>query len=328
VVGGTWAGAAIAFFAVALGTLSLTLLFEWLRESRRQKQVREQLRRLTSEGLGSDLPDAASMYRKVAGRDSALVRMLAERLPRLGDVKTLIEQADLHWSVQTYLTLTVGFGLAFGLAAFIPTRDLLVALLPAGFGAMLPYLYLRRRRAHRLHMFEEHLPEAIDLLGRALRAGHPFTAGLRMVAEEAPEPEGSEFRRVFEEQRFGMPVEESLYALADRVPLVDVRIFLSAVLIQREVGGNLAEILDKLASIIRARFTLQRQLRVITAQGRMSGYVLGALPIALGLMVFALNPEMMIRFVTSDTGRMLMLFAAVMQIIGFVWIRRIVDIKM
>jgi len=326
VVAPTWAGAAVAFLAVALGTLSLTLLFEWVRESRRQKQVAEQLRRLATEGFGTE--DTAALYRRGEGRDSKWVRGLSERLPRLRDVGTLIEQADLAWSVQTYLTLSAGFALALGLAVFVPTRSLLFAVLPAGLGALLPYLYVRHKRTRRMRAFEEHLPEAIDLLGRALRAGHPFTSGLRMVADEAMEPNATEFRRVFEEQRFGMPLDESLYALADRIPLVDVRIFISAVLIQREVGGNLAEILDKLASVIRSRFTLQRQLRVITAQGRMSGYILGALPIALGFVVFALNPEMMIRFATSSAGRFLMLFAAVMQIVGFLWIRRIVDIKM
>ncbi|MET0396550.1 MAG: type II secretion system F family protein [Longimicrobiaceae bacterium] len=320
----TWAGAGVAFLAVALGTLSLTLLFEWARESRRQKQVAEQLRRLATEGFGAEA--TASLYRR-SGRESRWVRSLARRLPRLGDVSTLIEQADLTWGVQTYLTLSAGLALALGLAVFIPTRSLL-ALPPAGLGALLPYLYLRRKRAQRLHAFEEHLPEAIDLLGRALRAGHPFPSGLRMVAEEAMEPNATEFRRVFEEQRFGMPLDESLYALADRIPLVDVRIFISAVLIQREVGGNLAEILDKLSSVIRSRFTLQRQLRVITAQGRMSGYILAALPVALGFVLFVLNPEAMMLFVSHPAGRLLMLFAGMMQIVGFVWIRRIVDIKM
>lgn len=325
-VASTWTGAAVAFLAVALGTLSLTLLFEWARESRRRRQVAEQLRRLAAEGFGGG--EATAGLLRSSGRESRWVRSLARRLPRLADVSILIEQADLAWGVQTYLTLSAGFALALGLTVFLPTHSLLAAVPPAGLGALLPYLYVRRRRARRLHAFEEHLPEAIDLLGRALRAGHPFPSGLRMVAEEAMEPNATEFRRVFEEQRFGMPLDESLYALADRIPLVDVRIFISAVLIQREVGGNLAEILDKLSTVIRSRFTLQRQLRVITAQGRMSGYILAALPVALGFVLFMLNPEAMVRFVTSPAGRFLMLFAGVMQVVGFVWIRRIVDIKM
>ena len=126
--------------------------------------------------------------------------------------------------------------------------------------------------------FEEMLPEAIDLLGRAIRAGHPLSAGLKMVADETTEPIASEFRRTFEEQRFGLPFEDALLAMADRVSLIDVRILTTAILIQREVGGNLAEVLDNLANVIRVRFTIRRQLRVYTAQGRFSGYVLAAAP--------------------------------------------------
>ena len=323
-----WTGAVIAFLAVGLGTLSVALIFEWMRETRRQKAVEVQLKRLAEEGLGSAGAATKAMYRRSEEQVPKWLRPFTERMPHMRDLQIMLDQAELQWSAQTYVTLAAGFALALGLAVFIPTRNLFVALPAAALGAMLPHLYVRRKRNQRMLAFEEHFPEAIDLLGRALRAGHPFTSGLRMVAEEAHEPEASEFRRVFEEQRFGMPMEESLYALADRVPLVDVRIFISAVLIQREVGGNLAEILDKLSQLIRERFKLQRQLRVITAQGRMSGYILGALPIALGLMVFALNPEMMIRFATSSVGRFLMLFAAFMQIVGFLWIRKIVDIKM
>lgn len=327
-VGAGWVGAAIAFLAIGLATVSAALFLEWVREVRERRKVQEQLRRLAEEGLGSGFADANALYRGSGRRDPRWLREAAERMPRLRDLRILIEQADLKWSVQTYLTLAVGFALAAGLLVYIPTRSLLFAVPCAALGAVLPHLHVRRKRERRMRAFEEHLPETIDLLGRALRAGHPLTSGLRMVAEEASEPERSEFRRVFEEQRFGMPLDESLYALADRVPLVDVRIFLSAVLIQREVGGNLAEILDKLSTVIRARFTLQRQLRVITAQGRMSGYILGALPIALGFMMLAINTDAMISFVTSAGGRYLMLAAGVSQILGFIWIRRIVDIKM
>ncbi|HEX8276635.1 MAG TPA: type II secretion system F family protein [Longimicrobiaceae bacterium] len=327
-VGAGWTGAAIAFLAVGLGTLSLALFVEWVRQVRGRRKVVEQLRRLTDEGMGSNLPDTDSLYRRAPGRDPRWLRDATEHMPRVRDLRAHIEQADLHWSVQTYLTLACGFALAGGLLVYIPTGSLLFALPVAALGSLIPHVYVQRKRTRRLRAFEEHLPETIDLLGRALRAGHPLTAGLRMVAEEASEPAATEFRRVFEEQRFGMPLDESLYALADRVPLVDVRIFLSAVLVQREVGGNLAEILDKLASVIRARFTLQRQLRVITAQGRMSGYILGVFPVALGFMMLALNTDAMIRFVTSTGGRYLMLGAGFMQIVGFLWIRKIVDIKM
>jgi tight adherence protein B len=176
-------------------------------------------------------------------------------------------------------------------------------------------------------MFEEQLPEAIDLIGRAIRAGHPLSAGLKMVSDESRDPVKSEFRQLFEEQRFGLPFEDSMYGMADRVPIVDVRILITAILIQREVGGNLAEVLDNLSSVIRERFKIRRQLRVITAQGRLSGYILAALPIAVGLAIFLINrPYVMILF-QHPVGKLLAVSAVFLQILGYLWIRKIVDIE-
>jgi tight adherence protein B len=150
---------------------------------------------------------------------------------------------------------------------------------------------------------------------------------MKMVADEAPEPNASEFRTVFEEQRFGLPFEDALIAMADRIDLVDVRIFVTAVLIQREVGGNLAEILDKIAQTVRARFTILRQLRVYTAQGRLSGYVLAALPIVMAIAIYFLDREYIMLLYTETMGRYLVIAAVIMQIIGYLWIRKIVDIE-
>jgi tight adherence protein B len=192
---------------------------------------------------------------------------------------------------------------------------------------MLPNLYVRRRRTRRLNAFEEMLPESIDLVGRALRAGHPLTAGLKMAADDGSEPVAGEFRRVFEEQRFGLPLQESLLGMADRVNLVDVRILVTAILIQREVGGNLAEILDNLAAVVRARFTIRRQLRVYTAQGRMTGYLLAALPLILFTILYTLNPSYMSILFTDPVGKLLILVAVSMQLVGFLWIRKIINIE-
>jgi len=192
---------------------------------------------------------------------------------------------------------------------------------------MLPNLYVRRRRTKRLNAFEELLPESIDLVGRALRAGHPLTAGFKMAADDGSEPVAGEFRRVFEEQRFGLPLQESLLGMADRVDLVDVRILVTAILIQREVGGNLAEILDNLAAVVRARFTIRRQLRVYTAQGRMTGYLLAALPLILFSILYMLNPSYMSILFTDPVGKLLILIAVSMQLVGFLWIRKIINIE-
>jgi tight adherence protein B len=321
----TWIAGALVFVAVALGTVALAIAWEWLRHRRRQRAVVGHLRQLASEEF-SAVAAGGTLFRgeePTAGRFGSL----ATRLPHLRSVETMIDQAALSWSVGTYVTMVVGAAFAFGLAVLVATGVLLFALPAAVFGAVMPYVYVRFKQAQRIHRFEEQLPEAVDLLGRAIRAGHPISAGFRMVAEEAPEPISAEFRRVFEEQRFGLPFEESLLGMADRVPLVDVRIFATAVLIQREVGGNLAEILDKLSDVIRQRFSILRQLRVHTAQGRMSGYILASLPLFLGLVLTLMNPENMKAFVDSPLGRVMIVVALVLQTIGFLWIRKIIRIE-
>ena len=188
-------------------------------------------------------------------------------------------------------------------------------------------MYLKRKRQRRVDAFESALPDAIDLLGRAIRAGHPLSAGFQMVAAELEDPISTEFQRTFEEQRFGLPFDDAIIAMADRVALVDVRILVTAILIQREVGGNLAEVLDNLATIIRARFTIRRQLRVYTAQGRFSGYTLAVLPIIVGFLIYMLNPPYMQLLFTHPIGKMLVFLAVVMQVVGFLWIRKIIDIE-
>ena len=193
-------------------------------------------------------------------------------------------------------------------------------------GALAPYLYMRNRRARRISAFEGNLPEAIDLLARAIRAGHPLSSGFKMVADEMQDPIATEFRQTFEENRFGVPFEDAIQEMSDRVDLVDVRILVTAILIQREVGGNLAEVLDNLASVIRARFTIRRQLRVYTAQGRISGYVLAALPIVVGAIIYLLNPEYGMLMFTHSLGRFFLGLALVMQLLGFLWIRKIINI--
>jgi tight adherence protein B len=318
-------GALLVFAAVALGTLTLVLLAQWSHERRRMRGVDEQLRRLATEG--NTAAAGGSVFRDGAAQLPAWLRPLAARLPHLKDVELRLEQAALTWTVQSYILMSVGMAAALGLGALIAMSSLLYAVPAAVAGALLPHAYVQRRRNKRFQAFEEQLPEAVDLLGRAIRAGHPVSSGFKMVAEEAPDPVAGEFRRVFEEQRFGLAMEDSLLGMADRIPLIDVRIFVTAVLIQREVGGNLAEILDKLSDVIRQRFSVLRQVRTFTAQGRLSGYILSALPIFLGTVLFVINSEDMLRFVQAPIGKVMMMVALVLQTIGFLWIRKIIRIE-
>jgi len=195
------------------------------------------------------------------------------------------------------------------------------------FGAAIPFVMLMHKRRVRIRRFEEQFPEALDLLSRALRAGHAFQTAMGMVADDLKEPVGPEFRRTFDQQNFGLPLRDALFQLADRIPLMDVRFFTTAVLIQRDTGGNLAEILDNLAHVVRERFRIRREIRTKTAHGRFTGLVLLALPAGLGVILTILNPEHMALLFNHRIGQMLIGAAIVMQTIGFFWIRKILDLE-
>jgi tight adherence protein B len=318
-----WIPALIAFLTVALATVSIVLLWEWLQEQQRKRNMVDQLRSLANEPTGTP----GDPVFRAAVLQSPWLRPIIARVPQLRDAEILLEQAGLTWTIQTLLISSLGMAVALGTMALIATQSVPTGFMATVIGAMLPTMYVRRRRTRRLRAFEEMLPDAIDLVGRALRAGHPLSAGFKMAADDGPEPVASEFRRVFEEQRFGLPLEDSLLGMSDRVTLVDVRILVTAILIQREVGGNLAEILDNLAAVVRARFTIRRQLRVYTAQGRMTGYLLAVLPIALFSLLYMLNPSYMSILFTDPIGKILVVVAISMQLAGYLWIRKIIKIE-
>jgi tight adherence protein B len=320
-----WLPALVVFLAVGMAVVSLAFLTESLREVRRRRDFRRQLEAVAGKDEVSDAVLSTSLLRDRSA-DSRLDSVLTT-LPQVQDLKVLLEQADLNWTPGTFITISVGLAAALSASAFILSQSAVPTLLAGLAGVSFPRFYVRRLKKRRIRRFEEQFPEAIDLLGRSIRAGHAFPTGLKVVAEESPEPMSTEFRQIFEEQKFGLPLEDSLLGLADRIDLVDVRIFVTAILIQREVGGNLAEILDKIAYTIRERFMLQRQIRVYTAQGRLTGYILAAMPILLGLAITALNPEYMAILFEEPTGKVLIAAAAVMQFLGFLTIRRIIDIE-
>jgi len=317
--------ALIAFLTVALATVSLVFLWEWIQENQRKRGMVDHLRSLASEPL-TGLGQSSSVFRS-AVMQSPWLRPIISRVPQLRDAELLLRQADVSWSLQTLCILSLGMAVGLGSMMLIATGSLVTGFFATIAGATLPTMYVRRRRTKRLNAFEEFLPESIDLVGRALRAGHPLSAGFKMAADDGPEPVAGEFRRIFEEQRFGLPLQDSLLGMADRINLVDVRILVTAILIQREVGGNLAEILDNLAAVVRARFTIRRQVRVYTAQGRMTGYLLSALPLIIFAILYALNGKYMSILFTDPVGKILVGVALSMQLIGFIWIRKIIKIE-
>jgi tight adherence protein B len=317
--------ALLVFAAAVFSTLAIALSWEGLRDWIRRRQVAKRIEPVLADvaaGAGGRANDLIRHF----DEDEGFVSELARMMPGLARTENLLREARVDWHPTTFLLISVGLAFGAGGATVLLTRSFIIGFVIAAFGGSIPYFYLSRRRRKRLDAFEEQFPESIDLLTRAIRAGHPLASGMRMVADEGPEHVAEEFRQTFEEQRFGLPFADALLGMVDRVNLVDVRIFTIAVLIQREVGGNLAEILDNLAETIRGRFFIRRQLRVYTAQGRLSGYALAALPPIVGGITWLLQPDYMGLLFTTMIGRMLVITAIMLQFIGVIWIRSIINI--
>ena len=238
-----------------------------------------------------------------------------------------IDQTGVKTTASAVVLAAVASALVFAIGLSFAVRAAWALPVGAALGFAVPFAVLNFKRGRRLRTFEEQFPEALDLIARALKAGHAFATGLKMVADEMPEPVGPEFRKTFDEQNFGLPLKDALENLTHRVPLIDVRFFSTAVLIQRETGGNLSEILENLAHVVRERFKILRQVRVYTAHGRLTGYVLLALPAFLCIALSFINPEHMNVLFRERMGQMLLMAAAVMQFIGYMWIRQVVKIE-
>jgi tight adherence protein B len=323
---GPLAAALLAFGAVALGVLALAGLVEGFRGLSKTRAASRELRRLrTNQGVSSKGSD---LLRDRKGSMPEWLRPVMAALPSYRDLELLLEQAHSSIGVGTLLLLSAGMALAFGAALAVATGTILLAIPGAAFGAVVPLLLVMRQRRKRFQAFEEAFPEAIDLMARAARAGHAFTGTLKVVAEEAPDPVGAEFRQVFEEQKFGLPVSESLLGLSDRMNILDVRMFVTSVLIHKETGGNLAENLDGLSRVIRERFKFKRDVHTKTAHGRMTGLVLVATPIVLLIAFQLLNPEYVRPLFVERAGQYMLAGAAVLQVIGYLITKRLTNIEL
>jgi tight adherence protein B len=265
-------------------------------------------------------PERLSQIRSLEG-------LLERRAGLTARVQALLAQSDVKMTVGTFVLACFAGTCAGAAVGWRLFHMVTVALILGILAGTLPYLYLRFKKARRLRLFEEQFPEAMDLISRALRAGHAFTTGLGMVADEIPAPVGTEFRRLYDEQNFGMSLPVALRGLAERVPVLDARFFVTAVLTQRESGGNLSEILDNLAHVMRERFKFKRQLRVISAHGRISAWILSALPPVMALAVFAMSPHYLEPLITDPLGTRLVLIAGTLQVVGTYIIARMVRIE-
>jgi tight adherence protein B len=285
-------------------------------------------RHLSSIGktYGVDI-DGTTILKREALSSIPLLNDLLRRIPGILNLRRLIRQAGLNWTVAPVLLGSLVGALVAGWAALMFTRALPLVLLVGVAVGSAPYAYLFWQREARFRRFEEVLPDAIDLMSRAMKAGHAVASMIEMVSQETSEPVASEFRIVFEEQNLGLPMREAILNLANRVPLEDVHFLATAILVQKETGGNLAEILDKVAFIMRERMRLRGQLRVYTAQGRLSGWILCLMPFAMFLLMTLLNPEYEKKLWTDPLGIHFVYAGLIMMAIGIFFVRRIVDIK-
>jgi len=285
-------------------------------------------RHLTSIGrtYGADVSEGTILKQETLSSIPFLNDLLRQ-IPAVMNLRLLIIQSGVNWAVGPVLLVSLVAAVLAVWAASIVVQALPIVLLLGVAVASLPYVFLFWKRAMRFRRFEEILPEAIDLMSRALKAGHAVTSMIEMVAQETAEPVASEFRIVFEEQNLGLPIRDAILNLANRVPVQDVRFLATAILVQKETGGNLAEILDKTAFIMRERARLKGQLRIYTAQGRLSGWILCVLPFVMFFLISLLNPEYEKKLYTDPLGIHAIYVGLIMMAMGIYVIRKIVDIK-
>ena len=291
---------------------------------------RKLMGRLQSLSAPVDEPDAVKAAALVKVSNAGVVpgfdRMVAATA-RGSALSRWIEQSGMKASISGVLLVALVLAGLTALVAMMVTHTTMSMPVGGAIGFSMPFMVLRFKRTRRLRAFEEAFPEALDLISRALKAGHAFATGLKMVADEMAEPVGPEFRKTFDEQNFGLPLKDALENLTYRVPLLDMRFFATAVLIQRETGGNLSEILENLAHVVRERFKILRQVRVYTAHGRLTGYVLLALPAVLAIALSFINPEHMNLLFRERMGQIMLMVAIGMQFLGFLWIKQVVKIE-
>jgi tight adherence protein B len=315
--------AVLVFAVVSLAAFAALSLLD-----QRNAQARLLRDRLSAAQKPAEQPlqDVAVIRDEMLSRIPAFDAVL-RRSERVSLLQKMLIQGDLNVRAGNFLMLCVVSAAVFGIVLFIAAGNLIFGWAGAILGFFVPYAYASHRKQKRFQRFEEKFPEAIDTLARAVRAGHAFTTALEMIANEVSEPVAGEFRQLFEEQKFGLPVRDALINLAERIPLVDVKFFVTAVMLQRETGGNLAEILDNLSYVIRERFKILRQVRVHTAQGRMTMVLLMALPPTIVLIMRTLNPAFILPLFTHPVGHAMIVAGITLQTMGYFFIRRIIRIQ-
>ncbi|SFI27534.1 type II secretion system F family protein [Nitrosomonas sp. Nm34] len=318
------------YLFIAFAFLAVVLLLEgsyltW--HSKQGPELKRIQKRLHQISVGWSKEANATLLKQRLLSNSPPLHRLLLKIPRIHSLDKLLLQSGLPLMISQFLSHSVMSSLGILAIAALLNWPFLVMLLCATGGALIPYFFIVRTKKKRLKIIEEQLPETIDLMSRALKAGHAFPGALQMAGAEGVEPSATEFRLAFDEVNFGVPLQNALMNLAARVPLTDLRYFVIAVLIQRESGGNLAELLDKISELIRARLTLFGKIRVLSAEGRLSAWILCSLPFAVALLINIANPDFLTPLWTDPAGNKLVATAGVMMLLGIYAMSRIIKIR-
>lgn len=318
--------AVIVFIAVFL-LAALLIAASGTGASEREKQALARLDAALASQKGTPKDELVDVRKKELLSSIPLLNRILLEFELTPKLRALLYQADLKWTPGALLLMAL-CGWVFGsYLVYLKTGVLLISMILGLIPAAAPFAYVLHKRSRRFNKFEEGLPGALDLMVNALRGGHSLISAIGLVGKEVAEPLGREFRVCFDEQNYGLELRTAMENLANRVPIQDVRIVMTAILIQKETGGNLAEVLDKCAHVIRERFRLKREIRVKTAQGRLTGWILSFLPIVLGLLLFLVHPQGISLLWTKPMGQKMLYTGAIMTLIGALIIRKIVRIR-
>jgi tight adherence protein B len=316
----------IAIFAALFGASALVVLVVMAPGAQDAKQIRSRLERLRDPR--ANVSEEAVDVRRVEQLSSIpWLNAILRKLDITERLRLLLNQSGLEWTVGRLLVVSVALACVVGYPVYLRTDAALLSLLMAALAGAAPFAYVLRRRTVRFDRMRQYLPEALDLMVSAIRAGHSLSSAMGMAANESPDPIRREFRQCFDEQNFGLELRQALHNLVHRVPIHDIRIMVTAVLIQSDAGGNLTEILDKVAYLIREDFRLQRQVRTHTAQGRLTGWILSLLPPLLGVLLYLVNPDNMSILWKRSEGRAMLYAGTVMTLVGALIIRKIIRIR-
>jgi tight adherence protein B len=315
--------AIVAFVAVVLFVLALYMMWDSYKGPEAQK-IGQRLRALSA---GSDSSERAVVLKNRMLSDTREIERLLLSIPRIHNLDRFILQSGLEWTVARLLSASLLSGaaacIALSFVNILPLLQLGVTLA----AAFLPFTYVQWKRNKRLRQMEQQLPDALDLIGRAMRAGHALPSALHMAGEEMAEPIANEFRITHDEINFGVSPQQALTNLSERVPITDVRYFVVAVLVQREAGGNLTEVLDNLSKLIRSRLKFHAKIRVLTTEGRMSAWVLGLLPFAMALLLNFANHDFIKVLWTDPAGIQITNIVLGMMAVGAIWLYKLIQIR-